>query len=589
MTKHLKPLIDNIKLKRKMTFVWLVSVAAVLAFAIWGNFHIIQTYNDTLYSVMVDSMKYALADISSQLENYEALGETLFRNSQIQGNLSEIKTTGRVYSANYEEIEHQIVVEKSRYDYINYVVLIDETTGTVFGGTTGITLNPEKMEKIYEVTEEHRGKSAWITAYGKESQMILTRKITRIENLGKDTLATLIINIDIDSLIDDTGISRQNHFQGILVDEEGNALSDSGILSNEQIVDIYHQAENERFVIAQMEGQQYFAVYQEEKAQSWGYLYLTDYDEIFSEINLHLKRVILVGVGCLLFILILNSFFTRDILQSFDGLIRSFQAFAKDLSNPPPGQSPERKDEIGTLYRQFDQMQEKVVELIRENYVIELERKRAQVEMLETQINPHFLYNTLQTIDWRAKALHSVEISRMVEALSQILQVTLSNKKPFLTVEEELDLVEQFVTIQKMRMEGELIYEVETDQELLDAQIPKLIIQPLVENGIHHSMNSMLSVNRVLVEVRRQGDEVAVYVKNNGSHFPENLLWKLNHREIQPTGHGIGITNIDTRMKLTYGEAYGIDFYNEEDYAVARLLFPFEVEEGRDVSINDRR
>ncbi len=583
---RLKKCIDNIKLKRKMTFVWLLSVVVILAFAVWGNHNIIRTYNDTLYSVMVDSMKYALIEISDRLENYEVLGETLFRNQKIQETLIDIQRAGRVYSSNYEEIEHQIVVEKSRYDYINYVVLIDEATGTAFGETTKVKLSPEKMEKIQEVTEEHRGKSAWITAYGKESQMILTRKIKSIENLGKDTLATLIINVDIDSLMQDMGILKQNHFLGILVDEEGNALSGSGACTNDEVQTIYRQARDARFVVAKVEGQRYFAVYQEEKNQSWGYLYLTDYDGIFSEINANLKRVILVGIACVLLILMLNSFFTRDILQGFDGLIQSFQAFAKDISKPRLRQPFARKDEIGALYRQFDLMQEKVVELIRENYVIELERKRAQVEMLETQINPHFLYNTLQTIDWRAKALHSVEISRMVEALSQILQVTLSNKKTFLTVEEELDLVWQFVTIQKMRMEGELAYEVRVDQELLEARIPKLIIQPLVENGISHSMNSMLPVIQIFVEVKRREDQIVICVKNNGSCFPEDLLNKLKQGKIQPTGHGIGITNIDARIRLTYGEAYGIDFYNEGEYAAARLTLPLEVE-GDDVSIND--
>lgn len=167
----------------------------------------------------------------------------------------------------------------------------------------------------------------------------------------------------------------------------------------------------------------------------------------------------------------------------------------------------------------------------------------------------------------------------MVEALSQILQITLSNKKSFITVEEELYLVQQFATIQQIRMENELVYEVLAEPELLDVRIPKLIIQPLVENGISHSMNAMLEVTRIVVDVRREGEEIAIYVKNNGSRFPDNLLAKLSNKEIQPIGHGIGILNIDTRIKLTYGETYGIIFYNEEEYAVAKLLFPVERKE----------
>lgn len=577
---YIKRRIDNIKLKRKMTIVWLTSVAAILLFAVWGNHNITRTYDDTLYAVMVDSMNYAITEISGQLKNYETLGEAIFRNSDIQEILSDVKDAGKVYLADYEGIRQQTGAESNRYEYINYVVLVDETTGTIFGDTAEMELNGEELEYILKSAEESEKKAVWLTAYGSQSQMILTRTIPRIENLGRDNLATLIINIDIAALIRDTGVSEQKNFRCVLVDEEGNALSDSGEYGNEQIKEICRQIRDEKFAVADVDGKRYFAVYQKESDADWGYVYFTEYDEIFREINGSLRLVVLVGGICVLLIVILNSFFTRDILNGFSGLMRAFQVFAEDISHPQPQEHSRRKDEIGTLYRQFDWMQEKVAQLIQENYVIELKRRRAQVEMLQTQMNPHFLYNTLQTIEWRAKALHSEEISRMVEALSQILQITLSNKKSFITVEEELYLVQQFVTIQQIRMENELVYEVSAEPELLDLKIPKLIIQPLVENGISHSMDAMLEVTRIRVDVKREGEEIVICVKNNGSRFPQELLSKLKNHEIQPTGHGIGILNIDTRIKLTYGETYGIIFYNEGEYAVAKLRFPVEREEG---------
>ena len=150
-------------------------------------------------------------------------------------------------------------------------------------------------------------------------------------------------------------------------------------------------------------------------------------------------------------------------------------------------------------------------------------------------------------------------------------------------VEEELDLCQQFVTISQMRMHGELIYETDVEEEVLSAVIPKLIIQPLVENGISYSVDAMLDVSRVMVEVKRVNEDVVIKVKNTGSTFPDNLLQKLMNKEIQTTGHGIGILNIDTRIKLTYGNCYGISFYNEDGYAVAKLVIPYETEDRSDV------
>ena len=574
-----KRIIDNIQLKKKMTFVWLFSISIIITFAMWGSFKIINAYNDTLYSVMVDSMNYALTGISRELSNYENLGETLFRNSQVQEILSEIKDTQKVYTSHYLDIRQVFISESSQYDYINYVIMVDEATGTVLGETSGSVINADKKKKIVALAEEDWGRNVRTTEYGKESQMILTRKIPRIANLGKDTLATLIINIDIATLMRNSGISEQKKFQCILVDKEGNPLSDSGEFSDEQIKEMHQQIIREKFAIVPMNGKKYFAVYQEEKSGEWGYVYFAEYDNIFLKVNFNTTLIILVGAFCILFIVILNSFFTSDLLKGFDGLIKAFQAFSEDISDRKAQKYSERKDEIGVLYQQFDLMQEKVIQLTQENYVIELEKKRAQIEMLETQINPHFLYNTLQTIDWRAKALGSKEISMMVECLSQILQATLSNKKSFLMVEEELDLCQQFVAIQQMRMHGELEYEAHVEAELWDAMIPKLVIQPLVENGISHSMDAMLEVSRVVVEVKRQEENLVILVKNNGSEFPEDLLWKLANKEIQTTGHGIGIMNIDTRIKLTYGKRYGISFYNENGYAVAKLVIPYETEE----------
>lgn len=575
--------IDNTKLKKKMTGVWLASVVIILAFALYGSIKMIRAYNNMMYSVMVDSMKYAMTGISRELANYEKLGETLYRNSQVQEIFSEINDTGKVYSSHFIDLRQLFYAESSQYDYINYVIMVDETTGTVLGVENAAVISAEKKEKIITLAEEKWGRNVWTAEYGKESQVILTRKIPRISNLGKDTLATLIINIDIAALMRDTGIADQKSYQCIMVDQEGNSLSDSGEFSNEQIKEMYEQIADEKFAIVPVNGKKYFAVYQEESSGKWGYVYFTEYDNVFSKISQNLTLIMIVGAVCVLFIVILNSFFTSDLLKGFDGLIKAFQAFSEDISNHGPQEYSERKDEIGMLYQQFGLMQEKVVQLTRENYVIELEKKQAQVEMLETQINPHFLYNTLQTIDWRAKALQSKEISMMVECLSQILQTTLSNKKSFLRVEEELDLCQQFVTILQMRMHGELIYETDVEEELLSAVIPKLVIQPLVENGISYSMDAMLEVSRVQVEVKREGEDIAIWVKNTGSRFPDNLLQKLVNKEIQSTGHGIGILNIDTRIKLTYGSQYGISFCHAGEYAIAKLVIPYETEDRSDV------
>lgn len=569
--------IGNIKLKWKMIFICFFSVTAILVCSLWGYHKIIQTYDETLYAVMMDASNYALMSISGKLDGYETLGEKIFRNDSIQKILGTIQERGRVYTSDVTNIRYLISMERSAYDYINYMVLIDEKTGTILGDTSYMNLNTEKKKRIMEAAEEKWGGSVWLTEYGKEAQMILTRKIMCIENLGEDTLATLVINIDIESLIQDSGILEQENVRCVLVDEEGNSLSSSGTFTNSQIREIYKAVKDEKFKIVTVGRQKQFAVYRKDRSEKWGYVYLSDYNEVFYGIRQNLKVILVVVLVCFLVVVSLNGIFTSNLMRGFSVLVQAFQAFSKDISGQEENEEYyRRKDEIGILYQQFVMMKAKVVQLIHDNYVMELKRKRAQVEMLETQIDPHFLYNTLQAIDWKAKVLRSQEISEMVESLSQILQLTLSNKRPCITVEEELDLTCQFVTIQKIRMDGELRYDEFVEPKLLTAMLPKLVIQPLVENGITHSMDAMLEVTHIITEVRQEEDNLAVYVKNNGSQFPDNLIRKLNTKEILPTGHGIGILNIDARIRLMYGENYGITFFNENEFAVAKLLIPYE-------------
>ena len=285
----IKKLIDDMNLKKKMTGVWLASVMIILAFAFVGSIKIIQAYNSTLSSVMINSMEYSLMGISNQLENYKNLGETLFRNSQIQDILSEIKDTGKMYTGRSTDLRQLMYAESSQYDYINYVIMVDENTSTVLGVEAGSIISPEMKEKMIALAETKPGKNVWATEYGKESQVILTRKIPRISNLGKDMLATLIINIDIAELMREAGIEEQKSYQCIMVDMEGNPLSDIGDFREEQIKDVYDRIVDEKFIVVPADGKKYFAVYQEEVFGNWGYICLAEYDNVFANISRNLS------------------------------------------------------------------------------------------------------------------------------------------------------------------------------------------------------------------------------------------------------------------------------------------------------------
>lgn len=124
-------------------------------------------------------------------------------------------------------------------------------------------------------------------------------------------------------------------------------------------------------------------------------------------------------------------------------------------------------------------------------------------------------------------------------------------------------------------MDEHLLYSQKVPEELLTALLPKLIIQPLIENAVIHSMDAMLESCIIQITASKEGNEWDIIVKNNGSKFQENLLDKLREGRVKPSGHGIGLLNIDNRIKLTYGEAFGLFLYNDGDMAAAKVHLPF--------------
>ena len=202
-----------------------------------------------------------------------------------------------------------------------------------------------------------------------------------------------------------------------------------------------------------------------------------------------------------------------------------------------------------------------------------------ELQLIQAQVNPHFLYNTLETINWRAKAMGNEVISQMVESLGNLLRVSLSSQKTLVTLAYELELVDSYITIQKIRFEERLEFKVITDEKAKEGMIPPLTIQPLVENAIHYGMEEMTEVCHIYLQAEVKEGVLTIQVRNEGSNFEEELLEKLKNKSRSPHGFGIGLLNIDQRIRLLFGEEYGLTLSNEHDFAVATIKMPFRKEE----------
>ena len=220
-------------------------------------------------------------------------------------------------------------------------------------------------------------------------------------------------------------------------------------------------------------------------------------------------------------------------------------------------------DEIGQLGNSFNNMIAEIRKLIDLVYVEQQSKREAELKILQAQIKPHFLYNTLDTIQWMAQDHQAADIVEIVGALTNLFRIGLSNGDEMVTLRQELDHARSYMIIQKARYEDKFSYEIACDESLLDCRVLKLILQPLVENGIYHGLKEKRGSGVINLSARREGDALLLTIADDGAGMSLQKAAELNQmlQENTPGDKpGYGVFNVHARIRLSFGQAYGIRF-----------------------------
>lgn len=266
--------------------------------------------------------------------------------------------------------------------------------------------------------------------------------------------------------------------------------------------------------------------------------------------------VVMAGVTILIciFAAVLAYFITSGMVSGrIERLTRLLQEVQEGSMDMQVGSDD--RDEIGMLYRGFGSMMKRIRTLINEVYLGKITQKEAELKALQAQINPHFLYNTLSLINWKALAAGEEDISRMTLAMSTFYRTALNRGRNVLQVEAELSNTRAYLEIQSMLHDGDFDYEIEAQPEILQCESLNLILQPLVENAIHHGIEEKTD-GRGKISVRGWKEENCVWfmVEDNGIGMEQEVADKILTMESK----GYGVRNVDERIRLCYGEKYAM-------------------------------
>ena len=226
-------------------------------------------------------------------------------------------------------------------------------------------------------------------------------------------------------------------------------------------------------------------------------------------------------------------------------------------------------DEITELGMSFNIMIGKIRELLDSKFKEQENLKKAELRALQAQINPHFLYNTLDTIIWMAESKKTDQVIKIVSALSNFFRISLSKGKDWITIREEVERTRSYLTIQKMRYRDILDFNIEMQEEVADFTILKLTLQPLVENALYHGIKNKRQGGTITVRVKQKGNQnVFLEVADDGVGFTPKKLALLQAELEYTSGEirlesGFGIGNVNQRIKLYYGKQYGLSVHSE--------------------------
>jgi len=257
--------------------------------------------------------------------------------------------------------------------------------------------------------------------------------------------------------------------------------------------------------------------------------------------------------------LVISLLFAYKVSKSLSGPVKDLVYYMKkvekgDFSERFP---VERTDEIGELMQRYNKMAKRL-DLLIKNIIEGKDRlKKAEMKMLQSQINPHFLYNTLDTVKWMAKMDRSEEVISIITNLAVLLRISMEDADEFQTVRQTLSWLESYLSIQKARYDDDLTYHIEVEESIMELKIPKLILQPLVENAIIHGLEGK---GRIEVLGYIEGKDMIFEVRDDGIGIEEKIALKL--LEERPD-RGIGLTNVHKRIELLYGKGYGVKIFTE--------------------------
>ncbi|MFC5452852.1 cache domain-containing sensor histidine kinase [Paenibacillus aestuarii] len=559
----------------KLFILFFVSMSASIVLMGYLSYH---KANDIISSkvsqVAWQTVQQADRRLELMLNEYVNRSLLVFGNKEIQKGI-----IGK-YQDSYDQSYNNQLISQFLSNLVNVkndtlsIYILGERSASyrfVNGGFTELPVvsKEQQSEDWYQQIRAANGQIVW---YGIRTPLIQTntdeiqkpvfvlgRAIKNFDNLDQ-TLGILIMEFDpapIQQFLSEVDFQAQG--TTYIVDTDNTIMADGNGTQNMRPLGVKLPAIHSGYLTDSVEGEEAMVVYDQLTINHWRLVGIAPIHNLISDSREIGYYTIYLVIGFSLVATALALLVAKQMHKPVRVLMRSMGK-ARD-GDFEVQIADERSDEFGMLYRSFNKMVSRINELINEVYVQKLLKKEIQLKMMASQINAHFLYNTLDSIHWIAR-IHKVdEISTMIFGLSKYLRISLSEGNDFVTIRESAELLESYLAIQKVRYQDKFHVTMQMDPSLLNYRVLKFVFQPLVENAIYHGLENKRGSGRLHIRWIMEDHILFFEVEDDGIGIEATKLMELEEamsREDGSEGQHFALRNINSQIKLTYGKESGL-------------------------------
>ncbi|MEW4427929.1 histidine kinase [Paenibacillus pabuli] len=551
----------KLSIKMKVFLMIMLMMALVITLAFTSLYYTYSVYDRQLYDKSSSLLNLSSSTVDAELRKLEALSHAMISDRVIQKSLKSLAQDDTDYTGFVERNrmadriwEHASGAAR----YVQSVHLIDSQGGLVKYGEA-LTFSSEKYNRMIRAAEGANGAVRWLYPDEDDPMLAMVRQVRSYEPMTLEPIGILFFRINIDKLIEEyAGIDNKD--SDIVLKAGQKVIYPFREFSDSLSADLQPLPGSGGYEIKELDDQIVLVAQKKSAQTGWVYYNMAPYEQIFERIILLKNALIVVYVIAIVVVLTLGMAFARSLTRPIQQLITQMRDIQhgslENMDTTITMPVSKHVDELGMLQRTYRLMITRINTLIKENYANQLVIKETEFKALQAQINPHFLYNALDSIHWLAKKSRQEQISRMVLSLGYLLRTSISFKQNVITIAEELEIVSHYITIQQYRFQARLDLQMDMPSAYLQCSIPKMTLQPLLENAIQYGLELQTGPCVIRLYAQMHENKLAVFVEDNGPGMEQEYVKQVLRGEVQTRGSGIGLLNIRDRLHLAFGEEY---------------------------------